>query len=170
MPLVTKIQINYVQNNSIIDACPDEIGEDDFDKKNLATPILRTHFADTALWIGKQETDGFHFKEPYEGKQITISISDAVEVPFLWFEDIEGLYEKYSFRIEPLRQYDGPEELEKARGLEFLDGIQEVSGSIPLISTTKRNGSIAVPFSLLKNSTSSLLTTALFAGIVFKSA
>ena len=78
------------------------------------------------LGAGKQAPKYFYFKDPYEGRRITISISDVADVPFVWFEKLEPrFYKKYVPRIEKLKQYDVPEDLEKSREFEFLDGCRE---------------------------------------------
>lgn len=78
------------------------------------------------LCAGKQAPKYFYFKEPYEGRRISISISDVTEVPFLWFEKIEPRFQKkFDPRIEKLKQYDVPEDVEKSRGFDFLDGCRE---------------------------------------------
>ena len=41
------------------------------------------------LGAGKQAPKYFYFKEPYEGRRITISISEVADVPFVWFEKLE---------------------------------------------------------------------------------
>ena len=62
---------------------------------------------------GKQATQYFYFKAPYEGSRITLSISEVADVPFLWFEKLKpDNYEKYAPRIEELKQYDVSEDLE----------------------------------------------------------
>lgn len=78
------------------------------------------------LGAGKQAPKYFYFKDPYEGRRISISISDVAEVPFLYFEKLEPrFYKKYVQRIEKLKQYDAPEDVEKSREFEFLDGCRE---------------------------------------------
>ena len=80
------------------------------------------------LGAGKQAPKYFYFKEPYEGRRITISISDVADVPFVWFEKLEPrFYKKYAPRIEKLKQYDPPEDVEKSREFGFLDGCREPS-------------------------------------------
>ena len=77
---------------------------------------------------GKQATQYFYFKAPYEGSRITLSISEVADVPFLWFEKLKpDNYEKYAPRIEELKQYDVSEDLEKSREFDFLDGCREPS-------------------------------------------
>lgn len=78
------------------------------------------------LGAGKQAPKYFYFKEPYEGRRITISISDVADVPFVWFEKLEPrFYKKYAPRIEKLKQYDPPEDVEKSREFGFLDACRE---------------------------------------------
>ena len=80
------------------------------------------------LGAGKQAPKYFYFKDPYEGRRITINISDVADVPFLWFEKLEPrFYKKYAPRIEKLKRYDGSEDLEKSREFDFLDGCREPS-------------------------------------------
>ncbi len=69
------------------------------------------------------ESESFYFKAPYEGRRITISIADAADVPFLWFEKPE--HDRFAPRLERLKQYDASEDVEKSRGFEFLDGCRE---------------------------------------------
>lgn len=78
------------------------------------------------LGAGKQAPKYFYFKEPYEGRRISIKISEVADVPFLWFEKIEPRFQKkFAPRIEKLKQYDVPEEVEKSRGFDFLDACRE---------------------------------------------
>lgn len=74
------------------------------------------------LGAGKQAPKYFYFKDPYEGRRITISIEDVADVPFSWFEKLEPrFYKKYAPRIEKLKKYDAPEDVEKSREFGFLD-------------------------------------------------
>ena len=80
------------------------------------------------LGAGKQAPKYFYFKDPYEGRRITISIGDVAEVPFVWFEKLEPrFYKKYAPRIDKLKQYDASEDVEKSREFDFLDGCREPS-------------------------------------------
>lgn len=80
------------------------------------------------LGAGKQAPKYFYFKDPYEGRRISISIGDVADVPFVWFEKLEPrFYKKYAPRIEKLKQYDASEDLEKSREFDFLDGCREPS-------------------------------------------
>ena len=57
------------------------------------------------LGAGKQAPKYFYFKDPYEGRRITISIGDVADVPFEWFEKLEPrFYKKYAPGIEKLKQ------------------------------------------------------------------
>ena len=77
---------------------------------------------------GKQAPKYFYFKDPYEGRRITLSISEVADLPFLWFEKLEPrFYKQYAPRIEKLKQYDASEELEKSREFDFLDSCREPS-------------------------------------------
>ena len=78
------------------------------------------------LGAGKQAPKYFYFKEPYEGRRITISISEVADVPFVWFEKLEPrFYKKYAPRIEKLKKYDPSEDVEKSREFGFLDACRE---------------------------------------------
>ena len=77
---------------------------------------------------GKQAPKYFYFKDPYEGRRITLSISEVADLPFLWFEKLEPrFYKQYAPRIEKLKQYDASEDLEKSREFDFLDSCREPS-------------------------------------------
>lgn len=80
------------------------------------------------LGAGKQAPKNFYFKDPYEGRRISIRIEDVSDVPFLWFEKTEPRFnKKYAPRIEKLKQYAVSEDLEKSREFEFLDASREPS-------------------------------------------
>ena len=80
------------------------------------------------LGAGKQAPKYFYFKDPYEGRRISISIGDVADVPFLYFEKLEPrFYQKYVPRIEKLKQYDASEDVEKSRDFDFLDTCREPS-------------------------------------------
>lgn len=75
---------------------------------------------------GKQAPKYFYFKEPYEGKRITISVSEVADVEFVFFPELENrFYKKYAPRIEALKKYDVSENLEKSRKFDFLDGLRD---------------------------------------------
>lgn len=80
------------------------------------------------LGAGKQAPKYFYFKDPYEGRRISISIADVADVPFLWFEKIEPrFYKKFAPRIDKIKQYDASEDVEKTREFDFLDSCREPS-------------------------------------------
>ena len=80
------------------------------------------------LGAGKQAPKYFYFKDPYEGRRISISIKDVADVPFVWFEKLEPRFQKkFAPRIEKLKQYDASEDLEKSREFDFLDACREPS-------------------------------------------
>lgn len=78
---------------------------------------------------GKQAPKYFYFKDVYEGERITIPASELKDVEFDVFENLEPRFrKKLNPRIEPLKKYDVPEELEKTRGQElgFLDAFRDL--------------------------------------------
>lgn len=81
------------------------------------------------LCAGKQAPKYFYFKDTYEGKRITIPASELKNVEFILFDKLEPRFrKKLDPRIEPLKKYDAPEELEKTRGEElgFLDAFRDL--------------------------------------------
>ena len=77
------------------------------------------------LGVGKQAPKYFYFKEPYQGKRITIHASEVEDVEFMFFPNLENrFYKKYVPRIEELKQYDASEQVEESRKLAFLDSCR----------------------------------------------
>ena len=78
------------------------------------------------LGVGKQAPKYFYFKEPYEGARISIRSSEVTDVPFVWFENLEPrFYKKFVPRIDLLKAYDVPEDLERSRTFRFLDPFRK---------------------------------------------
>ena len=77
------------------------------------------------LGVGKQAPKYFYFKEPYQGKRITLHASEVEDIDFMYFPELENrFYKKYVPRIEELKQYDASEQIEESRKLDFLDGCR----------------------------------------------
>ncbi len=79
------------------------------------------------LGAGKQAPKYFYFKEPYEGKKISIPASDVKDVEFIYFPKLEPRFrKKYESHIAKLSKYAVPEDLEKSRTFEFLDELRDL--------------------------------------------
>ncbi len=77
------------------------------------------------LGTGKETPKSFYFREPYEGRRITIHIGEVEDLPFLCFKKLEPRFQKqFAPRIEKLKKYDSPVDLEKSRSLDFLDHLR----------------------------------------------
>ena len=77
------------------------------------------------LGVGKQAPKYFYFKDPYQGKRISLHVSDVESVDFCFFPKLEPrFYKKYAPRIEELKQYDVSEQVEESRKFGFLDGCR----------------------------------------------
>ncbi len=78
------------------------------------------------LGTGKMGRKYFHFKAPWTGKRLTISISDAVNVDFNIYKDLDPqLYSKYQPKIEALKKYDVSENIEKSRYITVIDTCRD---------------------------------------------
>lgn len=78
------------------------------------------------LGVGKQAPKYFYFKEPYEGRKVSIPASDVEDVEFMYFPDLEPRFrKKYEPKIAKLKKYDASEDLEKSREFGFLDGCRD---------------------------------------------
>ncbi len=92
---------------------------------------------------GKQATKYFYFKDLYEGERITISASNLKNVEFDFFPNLEPRFrKKLNPRIEPLKKYDAPEELEKTRSEElgFLDAFRDLQHPDVVRVIFRKNG------------------------------
>lgn len=79
------------------------------------------------LGAGKQAPKYFYFKEPYEGRKISIEASTVQDVEFMYFPELEPRFrKKYEPRISKLSKYDASEDLEKSRSFEFLDKLRDL--------------------------------------------
>ena len=77
------------------------------------------------LGVGKQAPKYFYFKDPYQGKRISLQASELEDVEFMFFPELENrFYKKFVPRIEELKQYDASEQVEESRKLDFLDGCR----------------------------------------------
>lgn len=75
---------------------------------------------------GKQAPKYFYFKDPYEDGRITIQAAAVDDVDFVYFEKLEPRFrKKYEAKIELLKQYDAPEDVEESRSFGFLDECRE---------------------------------------------
>src|SRR3712207_1407292 len=53
------------------------------------------------LGVGKQAPKYFYFKEPYEGRKVSIPASDVEDVEFMYFPDLEPRFrKKYEPKID----------------------------------------------------------------------
>ncbi len=78
------------------------------------------------MGCGRQEAEGFSFHDIYEGRRITIGISDVAGIPFQSFEEQEpDILGQFSPRLAKLRKYAVSAEVEKSRKFVFLDECRE---------------------------------------------
>ena len=80
------------------------------------------------LCAGKQTSKYFHFKDTYEGERITLPASDLKDVEFDDFENLAPRFlKKLAPRIEPLKKYDAPQEVEITReeAFDILDEFRD---------------------------------------------
>lgn len=74
------------------------------------------------LCVGKKAPKNFYFKDPYTGKRVTIKASDLDELEFVFFPEFDDkVLKTFAPKIDPLKEYDADEKLEKTRELAFLD-------------------------------------------------
>lgn len=78
------------------------------------------------LGAGKQAPKYFYFKDPYEGKRVSIPASKVADVECVYFEKVPGKYQQaYDLRIKKLKKHFDDEALEKTRKFGFLDGLRD---------------------------------------------
>ena len=80
------------------------------------------------LCAGKQTSKYFHFKDTYEGERITLPASDLKDVEFDDFENLAPRFlKKLAPRIEPLKKYDAPQEVEitRTKAYDILDEFRD---------------------------------------------
>ena len=80
------------------------------------------------LACGRMEGDIFSFFDGTDNLSYKIRIGEAKDDEFYYFEDAEGsLKKRYEKKIEMTHSYAADEEVEKTRGMTFLDGSRDES-------------------------------------------
>ena len=73
------------------------------------------------LGVGKQ-AKYFYFREPYEGRKVTVPASSLQDVEFICFNQLEPRFrKKYEPRISKLKKFAASEEMEEARAFTLVD-------------------------------------------------
>ena len=101
----------------------------DFPEAETANCVLTYGYLDRdagltleVLAAGTESEKGYRFAEGNDSVSSKIRISEVAEDDAAFFKDGDGsLAKKYSGKLGMLHSYDAPEEVEKTRGMAFLD-------------------------------------------------
>ena len=77
------------------------------------------------LCAGKKDGDSFAFFDASKENRVILRVGSVIDDEFYVFDDSDGsLSKKYSDKLEVVKNYEAPEEVEESRKMTFLDKLR----------------------------------------------
>ncbi|MBQ9911245.1 MAG: SseB family protein [Lachnospiraceae bacterium] len=98
-------------------------------------------FTMDVLALGESSEDGFRFFDGNEGRHFFVRADALMNDEAWWLEDKQGdLRKRYESKLNALKAYDAPENLERTRSMAFLDDARNFQFVDDVLVTLMRNG------------------------------